>query len=213
MIRRTVAAVLFSGVLATASLYYPHPASADLEEPAYKVLQKDGSVEIRQYEPVTAAQVTVSGSRSAASRKAFNILFGYISGENTEKQKISMTAPVRQTRESVKIPMTAPVAQVPAGSRTWNVAFYLPSSFSEKTAPVPDNDAISIISVPGQKVAAITFSGRWTNSNFQRHTKALEAYMKTEGLKAIGSPVFAYFNAPFTLPPFRRNEVQIPIRN
>jgi len=182
-----------------------------IEQPSYNVLSTDGPIEVRQYQDMAAAEVTVAGDRSAATRKAFRILFRYISGDNQGDSKIEMTAPVRQQVEPAEIAMTAPVTQKPAGNGKWRVAFYLPSEYTVRTAPRPDDERIRIVNVKGKKVAAIRFSGMWTDGNFNRHLQTLKEYLSKNGLQAAGAPVFAYFNAPFTLPPFRRNEVQIPL--
>lgn len=186
-------------------------AAAAIEQPSYKVLSSDGPIEIRQYKDMAAAEVTVAGDRSAATRKAFRILFRYISGDNQGSNKIEMTAPIRQQAEPAEIAMTAPVTQQQAGNGEWRVAFYLPSEYTVRTAPRPDDDRIRIVNVKGKKVAAIRFSGMWTDRNFNRHLQTLEEYLSKNGFEAADAPVFAYFNAPFTLPPFRRNGVQIPL--
>ncbi|GGB58421.1 hypothetical protein GCM10011316_33110 [Roseibium aquae] len=182
-----------------------------LDQPSYTVLSAQEDIEIRRYDDMAAVEVSVRGSRSAATREAFGILFAYISGANTAGGDIAMTAPVRQEASSEKISMTAPVIQTPGQGDVWRVAFYLPRTYSAATAPRPTDPRVQLITVEGKKVAAIQFSGRWTDRNFRRHQSRLEEYIDQQGLTATGQPVFAYFNAPFTLPPFRRNEVQIPL--
>jgi len=186
-------------------------AASGLEQPSYTVERASGPIEIRRYDATAAAEVTVEGSRSAATRRAFRILFDYISGANQGGGKIAMTAPVRQVPDPQKISMTAPVTQVPAGTDAWRVAFFLPSQYTAASAPKPDDGRVRIVAVPGGRVAAITFSGRWTDKNFEKHAQQLAAFLDTNGLTATGAPVYAYFNDPFTLPPFSRNEVQIPL--
>ncbi|MTH98284.1 heme-binding protein [Roseibium sp. RKSG952] len=187
----------------------PAKTADSLEQVEHRVIAKDESIEIRQYGPVTAAEVTLKGTRSETSRQAFNILFKYISGANKANTKIAMTAPVSQA--PVEIPMTATVTQAARGDDEWSIAFYLPAQYTAKTAPQPDNPEISIVTKPAQRIAAISFSGRWTNANFESHARKLEAYLKEKSYKPSGPAVYAYFNAPFMPPPFRHNEVQIPI--
>ncbi|MFM8429902.1 MAG: SOUL family heme-binding protein, partial [Holophagaceae bacterium] len=82
------------------------------EEPKYKVVEKVGRVEIRQYEPYLVAQTKVNGSFDQAGNLAFRVLFQYISGANKTQTSIAMTAPVAQTKNTgTSIAMTAPVAQ------------------------------------------------------------------------------------------------------
>ncbi|GAA0784240.1 heme-binding protein [Roseibium denhamense] len=202
--------LLLAGVVIATTAVFTR-AAASLEQPSYQVVASEGAIEIRRYEPMAAVEVTVTGTRGAATRKAFRILFDYISGANEGSEKVSMTAPVRQETASQKISMTAPVTQSASADGSWQVAFYLPSKYTAKTAPRPVDDRIKRITVPGKEVAAITFSGRWTDSNFERHLSELQDYLARTGRTPSGPPVYAYFNDPFTLPPFRRNEVQVPL--
>jgi len=203
------ALVLTLGFLAAMVLFAR--ASAGLEQPNYTVKSSEGSIEIRQYDTVAAVEVVVSGNRSEATRKAFRILFDYISGNNSGDEKVAMTAPVRQETVAAEIAMTAPVTQTSAGSDQWRVAFYLPAQYTAETAPRPLDERVKRISVTGGLVAAIRFSGRWTDNNFDRHLSKLKAHLSDAGWTAAGAPIYAYFNDPFTLPPLRRNEIQIPL--
>ncbi|MBN8649776.1 MAG: heme-binding protein [Caulobacterales bacterium] len=82
-----------------------------IAEPIYFVEHKLGAFEIRNYSPYLVAEVSVSGTRDAAINKGFRILASYIFGENHNKSKIAMTAPVSQTENTrQKIAMTAPVS-------------------------------------------------------------------------------------------------------
>jgi hypothetical protein len=137
-------------------------------------------------------------------------LFEYISGANTGDQSISMTAPVTQkpaSDDGAKISMTAPVAQTETPEGDWQVAFYLPRDYTTETAPKPTDDRVSIISVPGERVVAIRFSGFWSDSNYAEHNAELQAFIAAEGLITEGEPIFAYYNAPFVPWFLRRNEV------
>ena len=66
------------------------------EQPDYSVIKKDNEFEIRQYTNFLTATVETDGERDEAIGKGFRILFKYISGENKEKENISMTIPVMQ---------------------------------------------------------------------------------------------------------------------
>ena len=83
-----------------------------IEEAAYTAVARDGRFEIREYAPQVLAETLVTGSLEEAGKQAFNRLFRYISGANTARTNLAMTAPVTQEPGSVKIPMTAPVGQV-----------------------------------------------------------------------------------------------------
>ena len=80
-----------------------------IEKVGYKVLEKQGNFELRQYEPHIVAEIFVEGEFDSASNEGFRSLFNYISGNNRKKESIPMTAPVTQETGSEKIAMTSPV--------------------------------------------------------------------------------------------------------
>ena len=178
---------------------------AKTKEPRHKVLSKDGKFEIREYEAVVAAEVVLTGDRSAAANRSFRILFNYISGENRSQSKIPMSGPVAMN-ENEKIPMTAPVTEQES-SEGWHVRFFLPPTYSLETAPQPTNPAIRMLQLPEERFVSVRFSGSSSESNLSEHRKQLEDYIHEKELKITGDPVFAFYNAPFIPPPFRRNEI------
>jgi hypothetical protein len=181
-----------------------------IEEPKYTVVKKDDDIEIRLYGPYIMAETVVDTSDfDEASNEGFRRLAGYIFGGNSVRQKISMTAPV-STEESRKIAMTAPVQTEQQGT-SLRMTFMMPSEFVLDSLPVPNDPRVTLHQVPARKFAAITFSGRWTEENFNEHAEELKKWIEKEGLKVAGAPVIARYNPPFIPFFFRRNEVLIPV--
>jgi hypothetical protein len=185
------------------------PAGA-IEQPRYTVLKTRGDVELRAYEPTVVAEVSVEGARDAAVQEGFRILADYIFGSNEPKQTIAMTAPVTQ-QAGEKIAMTAPVTQQQQAGQ-WTVRFVMPASRSLDTLPKPKNPRIRLAAVPGRHVAAIRFSGFWSDSAMQSHRDELAGAIKAMGLEPVGTATFAYYDPPWTLPFMRRNEVLWDVR-
>jgi hypothetical protein len=179
------------------------------EEPGFKLLEKDGSFELRQYPAYVVAETRVEADFEDAGGVAFQRLFRYISGNNVAQQKIAMTAPVTQSRGE-KIAMTAPVSQV-ADGRAFLVAFTLPSTYTLATAPRPQDPTVQIRAIPAQLIACWRYSGRWTASNYRDNEVLLRERIKARGLITRGEPVLARYNPPFTPWFMRRNEVLIPV--
>jgi hypothetical protein len=180
------------------------------EEPKYTVVKKDDNIEIRLYEPYIVAETVVDTTDfDAASNEGFRRLAGYIFGGNSVRQKISMTSPV-STEESRKIAMTAPVQTKQEGT-SLRMTFMMPSEFVMDSLPVPNDPRVTLHQVPARKFAAITFSGRWTDANFNEHAEDLKKWIEKQGLKVSGTPVVARYNPPFIPSFFRRNEVLIPL--
>lgn len=172
-------------------------------------MQED-HIELRDYSPSILAQNVVAGDFEGASSRAFRTLFRYIDGENQARDKIAMTAPVSQERASEKIAMTAPVSQQASGEG-WVVSFMMPASYTIETIPQPLDPNVSIRLVPAWRAAAIRYSGRWTDENYQRHLGELLEWMEDQDIEASGAPVWARYNAPFTPWFLRRNEILIPV--
>ena len=177
--------------------------------PDYKILDSQGKIELRQYDPMIMAEVSVSGDRDTAANRAFSLLFDFISGANTSQEKIAMTAPVVQKSE--KIAMTAPVTQQKAGDG-WTVAFIMPEKYTMETVPTPNSDKIRLYETEPQKQAAIQFSGFYTDNAFEKHHPKLLTYIENKGLSVVGEPVYAYYNSPFALPFLRRNEILYTVK-
>ena len=182
-----------------------------IEEAAYTVEQTDGDFQLRQYAPQVVAETLVDGTQEEAGNKAFNLLFRYISGANRSKQAIAMTAPVAQEREGAKIAMTAPVGQAAEGNR-WAVSFTMPTNCTLETLPEPTDEKVRLRAIPARRMAAARYSGTWSEARYARNLGRLREWMKTAGLTAIGDPVWARYDPPFTPWFMRRNEILLPIR-
>lgn len=185
-------------------------AAVAIEEAQYEVLKKENRFEIRDYESYILAEIIVEGDIEQAGNKAFNRLFRYISGDNRLRAKVEMTAPVSQEPRGEKIKMTAPVSIQPAQTR-WAVSFMMPASYTLETLPEPEDPEIIIRQVPSRKIAAVMYSGFWSESKYLQYKKKLEDWIHKEGLTIAGDSIWARYNPPFTPWFLRRNEILIPI--
>lgn len=185
-------------------------AASGAEEPPHTVVLEDGRFELRQYEPAIVAEVEVTGDMRRAGNSGFRPLADFIFGNNTSRAGIDMTAPVTR-RKSEKIAMTAPVTRVANPDDTWTVAFYMPDEWTMETLPTPNNKDVVLREVPGELVAAIRFSGRASERDFQEKEAVLLSWISRNGHVPIGQARYAGYNAPMVPGPFRRNEVMIEV--
>ena len=118
-----------------------------------------------------------------------------------------MTIPVIQSNE---IDMTVPVTQSNTHGKM-TMQFFLPKQFSKHNAPEPTDSRVSIIDLPEEYFAVISYSGFASDSNFNKHNKELIIALENDSIVVIGSPVKATYNSPFTPPFLRRNEAMHPI--
>jgi hypothetical protein len=181
-----------------------------IEEATYTVVEKDKKFEIRDYTPHILAETIVEGDLKDAGNKAFRILFRYISGDNRSRKKVAMTAPVSQSPQGEKVEMTSPVGQRPVQEK-WAVSFMMPSSYTLKTLPEPENPNITLRQVPARRMAAVRYSGFWSEKNYLRYKSELESWIQERGFTIVGDPIWARYNSPFTPWFLRRNEILIPI--
>ena len=181
-----------------------------IEEATYTVVKQENNFEIRDYAPHILAETVVEGDLEEAGNKAFNRLFRYISGENRSRQKVAMTAPVSQEQKGEKIQMTAPVGQQRVQEK-WAVSFMMPASYTMETLPEPEDPKVTLRQVPARRMAAVRYSGFWSEKNYLRYKLELESWIHEKGLTIVGDPLWARYNPPFTPWFLRRNEILIPI--
>jgi effector-binding domain-containing protein len=182
------------------------------EEAKYQVVLKEQSFEVREYEPHILAETLVDGDFDKAGNKAFSRLFKYISGNNKSRQKIEMTAPVAQGAGSEKIDMTSPVGQQEADGR-WAVSFMMPASYSLETLPEPQDPKVVLRQVPARHIAAVRYSGFWSEEGYTLNRDKLEAWIKKNRFSVVGGPIWARYDPPFMPWFLRRNEILVPIAN
>ena len=186
------------------------PIMSNVEQPNYDVLSSStDDIEIRRYAPMVIAEVEVRGAREEAISDGFRLLADYIFGNNTTQQDIAMTAPVQQ-QANKKIAMTAPVQQQSSGDR-WKVSFVMPAEYSLATLPEPNNEQVKLKQIPAKDFIAIQFSGTNSKQNITKHERQLRQYIERNNIQTLGSPKYAFYNPPWTLPFMRRNEVMIEI--
>jgi hypothetical protein len=182
-----------------------------IEEPAFVRVSQEGDIEVRDYPAFIVAEVSVNGNQKTAVSRGFRMLAGYIFGANHGAEKISMTAPVSQApRPGATLAMTAPVSQV-GEANTWLVRFTMPKGFRLDALPKPNDPRIELKTVGPQRMAVIRFSGVMGPRLAAEQTAKLSAYLARRSLNALGPPVLAQYDPPWTPWFMRRNEIQIPI--
>lgn len=192
-------ALLLLGGIAMAGRY---------EEPGYEVEARHEGFEVRTYGPTVEARVTVPGTYGRAVSAAFRVLAGYIFGGNAAGDRIAMTTPVSAVPDE-DVDVSGAVAT--ATDAGWTVAFTMPSDRTLETLPQPRDPRIQLAAAGGGTWAVRTFSGRARDARVDAELDALTSAATAAGYRITGPPVVSQFDPPWTLGPWRRNEVRVPV--
>jgi len=184
--------------------------AAAIEEPRFTVVQKLDGIEVREYAPYLVAEVVVPGPADEAGNQGFRLLAAYIFGKNKGERRLEMTAPVTRAAEPVKLEMTAPVTRTP-DAQGYVMQFVLPSAVTLSTAPEPIDPRVQLREVPGGLVAAIRYSGTWSQANYDEHLGKLSTALRGTDLKWTDAPTLSRYNGPMTPWFLRRNEIWLPV--
>jgi hypothetical protein len=181
------------------------------ERQHFDVVSQFPDFELRRYAAHLVAEVEVDASFTDAGNQAFGVLVAFISGRNSTRRKVAMTAPVVQQEASTRIAMTSPVVQSGVEGGRQRVGFVMPAEFTLETLPTPEDARIRIREVPVELAAARSFTGRWSERIYQDQLAALTRGVAQAGLEITGKPRFARFDPPWTPWFLRHNEVVVPV--
>jgi hypothetical protein len=170
------------------------PAMAT-EEPVFTLVKKDGSFEIRDYAPVIVAETTLTGSAERARNAGFQPLADYIFAKDRKGSTIAMTAPVTQS----------------SAGDSWTISFTMPASYTMEKLPTPVNPNVRLVPQAARRMGVVRFSGTASADSMDKMRIELINRVKALGLQTVGEPVFAFYDPPWTLPFFRRNEVMVEL--
>lgn len=205
-------------------------------EPVYKVLaitKRSGSTtiafpyELRQYGLRMAAETAYQFYGNDSNGEPFRLLANYIGvfgkPHNEGSNAVAMTAPVAMKELSaVPIAMTAPVAMKGSKDTTEGqqrtMTFFLPAEYTTlESVPKPTNPAVTIRAVPAATGAVHRFSGTMDPQKARTVALKLGQQLRDDGVTDCTDEFVLQryeswaYNPPFTLPPFRRNEVWIEL--
>ena len=171
---------------------------SNVEQPNYNLIKKTKNIEIRHYKKLLYAETTVTGPREESISTGFRIIADYIFGNNRLSES---------NNNSSKIAMTSPVIQERISNSNWKVKFIMPQSFTVQNLPLPNNEKIEIAEGRDEYYIAIRFSGSSSQKNLDKNHKILLDHISVNDIETSGSTIYAFYNPPWTLPIFRRNEI------
>jgi hypothetical protein len=107
--------------------------------------------------------------------------------------------------------MTAPVAAQRGSTGQWVIRFFMPSEHSLDTLPAPHDERVHLVTVPGERVAVLRFSGIASSEAVAARTDELLQSLRDNDIQAAGEPLTWFYDPPWTIPFRRRNEVAISL--
>ena len=165
---------------------------AGYESAPYKVVRSEGKFEVRDYPAVTVVETPMARSENGANG-SFSRLFRFITGGNEAKQKISMTTPVFMSGSDSNATM----------------AFVMPAKLAATQVPKPTDGSLKVRELNPGRFAVLRFSGGRNTKKEAESLGRLQSWMKAQGLKELSSPIYGYFDPPWTPGFLRRNEVML----
>jgi len=166
------------------------------EQQPYSVLSTHDDFEVRSYPQHVLVQVDVHGGFDAGAGAGFGPLFQYISGANSARQSISMTAPVLQQR---------------LGAQGQTVSFVMPADMDASSAPTPSDPRVRTTAVGSRTVAARRFGGTARASRLTDQGERLISALRVAGLEPVGEVYYARFDPPWKPGFLRHNEALVEI--
>jgi hypothetical protein len=167
---------------------------AQTEIQNYSVLHQDGGFEIRRYEPAIMASVELPVTFNNISSTGFRELAGYISGQNGERMKMAMTAPV----------------YISTRNDTSTMSFIIPSQYKMEELPEPLSEKIRLHKTGTSITASIRFGGYANDRIIQKKTNELKSILRSRGIKSMNDFRFLGYNSPYR-PIRRRNEILVTL--
>lgn len=168
-----------------------------LETPKHALIVKEDGYEIREYQSMIIATTRVQSDYRNATSTGFRRIANYIFGGNSTGMNIEMTAPV--------------ISNVPDADDIYDIQFVMPSEYSLEDLPQPNNGYVSIKEVNLGKTAVLRFGGWATKERASYYKDKLSGLIAIKGYNPKGVFMVAQYNSPWVLPPFRKNEIIVPI--
>lgn len=163
------------------------------ERPKYRAIAQEGALELRQYERFYV--VTYKDASDPQIFEGFQTLFRYISKNNAQGQKISMTVPV--------------IERVEEGTTT--MAFMVPSQFGQE-APEPLDPRLEVQTIEEGLFAAISYRGVSSEKLEKTQKEKLLKWLGEKGYAVSGDFLLALYNPPFVPGPLRHNEIWVRVQ-
>jgi hypothetical protein len=189
--------------------------------------------EIRRYQPMLVARATHEQTHiKKALNAGFRELADYIFGNNQQKIKIEMTAPVLENmvadaptnQKFLSTPdhlnlLGKPNEITQAGYQLKrHIYFVMPKSYDMNTISKPNNPKVELINMPARVFAVKKHGYIWRTEKIDQMKKDFLMELKAQNViqdvaKSLPDTYIAVYNPPFTPPPFAKNEIWVELKD
>jgi hypothetical protein len=163
------------------------------ESPKYRVVEKDGIFETRDYPVLIVAETSMAAD---GMNSGFNKLFRFITGGNSKTEKIAMTTPV----------LVNPASSNPS------MAFVMPGKYDLNKLPQPADASVSLRKIEAARYVVMRFGGSRSRKSQDEASTRLLGWARSKGLEPLCAPEFAYYDPPWIPSFLRRNEVRVRVK-
>ncbi len=161
------------------------------KSPSYECVLTNNGVEVRNYAPMTLAQVTLSGPFERFRDTAFDLLASYVFGKNSTALEMEMTTPIFFDRFE----------------NHWTMSFVIPASVD--VPPKPIDDRIRIVKRPKTTVVSLAYHGNNTLEQMEKYATELKTKVASWPKPPAYSLQFVQYDGPATVPILKKNEVHL----
>ena len=110
----------------------------------------------------------------------------------------------------MNIAMTSPV-HMDVNDSVSTMSFVMPSEYTEKTLPKPNDPGVNIINTEDEYVAAIRFGGFASDQDRKFYTDKLQSLLKENSITTVGHYRFLGYDPPYQMTD-RRNEIVVAVQ-
>ena len=89
------------------------------------------------------------------------------------------------------------------------IRFYMPSKWSLDTLPEPEDGSVTVVEIPGERYAVLSFTGDRSPAVIAAKSAELLAELEGSEVRPDGEPIAWFYDPPWTVPFLRRNEVAV----
>jgi hypothetical protein len=165
------------------------------EESRFTLLSNQGPFEVRLYQRMLSARISVTGSFEEALGNGISHLNDYLEGNNFKVDRIENYGPYFQIHKV----------------NHWEIGIILPTTMNASNAPKPINRLIKIEEISPGRVGVLRFKGQTSRETFHRRGEELKKWLNYKGLNAPGPVRISRHDLTIPLPFFRHNEVHMDI--